>query len=255
MVQPPLDQHYMVMHLGGAKHVTRRLDGPPVATAVDGGSLTVVPAGTAYHWRTEGPIAFAHLYLTPARLADVFASEFDVEGRDAALIDRVGCHDPLLEPIMTTMLAEIEDAPGASVLRLDSLYESFCIQLAHRHTARTPARDRRPVAMAPHRLRRVLDRIEAGLADDISLSDLSAAAGSSQFHFSRAFRLATGLSPYRYLIGRRIDRAKALLLTDDSPLESIARSCGFNRPHQFARMFKRAVGVGPKRFRILHRSQ
>jgi len=254
MVQPPLDQHYVVMHLGGAKHVTRRRDGPPVAVAVDSGSLTIVPAGTAYWWRTEGPIAFAHLYISPTRLGGVFCHEFDVEDREAAIADQVGCRDPLLESLMAAMLAEIDAAPTASTLRLDALFESFCIQLVHRHASRGLSRDSRPVALAPHRLRRVLEFIEAHLASDLSLADLTAAAGSSQSHFCRAFRLSTHASPYRYLLRRRIERAKILLLTDEMPLESVARACGFQRKHQFATIFRRTAGIGPKRFRLRHRS-
>jgi len=253
MVQPPLDQHYIVMHLGGAKRVTRRRDGPQLAATVEGGSITIVPAGTAYTWRTEGPIAFAHLYLPPRRLAETIERELDRAGRDALLVDRVGCRDPLLEPVMATMLDEIEAGAEASTIRLDSLFETFCSRLARQHCAQSPARDPRPVALAPHRLRRVLARIESDLASDLSLADLAAAAGSSQSHFCRAFRLATGASPYRYLIDRRIERAKVLLLTGSEPLEAIARAGGFQHLQQFTRMFKQSVGVGPKRFRVLHR--
>jgi len=82
------------------------------------------------------------------------------------------------------------------------------------------------------------------------LADLVAAAGTSQFHFSRAFHAATGRSPYQYLIARRIEHAKVLLMTADVDLATVANRCGFNSAHQFAAMFKRHAGVGPKRFRL-----
>ena len=247
--QPPLDHHYVVMHLGGAKRVARSRDGPQVSTLVDCRSLTCVPAGTAYVWRTEGPIAFAHLYVPPRQLETVIACDFDAEGRDATLMECVGSRDRFLEPLMSRMIAEIGNGAQACDLLLDSVLENFYQRLAQTHGPRKARRGVQAVALAPYRLRRVLDFIDANLGVQVTLADLVGAAESSQSHFSRAFHTATGQSPYGYLLRRRIEYAKVLLLTGDEPLASISASCGFRRQDQFAFMFKRVVGVGPKRFR------
>ena len=254
MVQPPLDHHYVVMHLGGAKQVNRRRDGPAVSTLAEDGSLTFVPAGSAYVWRTEGPIAFAHLYLRPDQLLqDDVSASCRGDARGATLVERVGCRDPLLEMTFARMLGEIRSSARPSHLLLDALLESFRIRLAGNHTSCLATRSR-AVALAPHRLRRVLELIDANLGRDIGLAHLVAAAGTSQFHFSRAFRLATGRSPYRYLLQRRIEQARVLLLVGHDSLDAISQACGFNSRHQFSVMFKRVVGVTPKRFRMTHDS-
>lgn len=254
MVQPPLDQHYVVMHLGGAKRVARQRDGAPVSTVADDRSLTIVPAGTSFTWRTSGPIAFAHLYLRPQSLEDVIGHEFDVDARGAALVDRVGFCDPQLQPLFGRMLSEIESTAPVSPLLLDCLLQSFLIRLARNHSSRAFAGRREAAALAPHRLRRVLDFIEANLNREVALDDLVAAAGTSQYHFSHAFRAATGCSPYGYLIRRRIDYAKVLLMTGRTSLDAVRTECGFNSRHQFAVMFKRVVGIGPKKFCMMYRS-
>ncbi len=254
MVQPPLDQHYIVMHLGGAKRVTRTRDGAPVSTIAERGSLTFVPARTAFTWHTSGPIAFAHLYLRPQQLDDVMGSEFDLEGRGATLVERVGFRDPQLERLLGRMIEECESRAHASSLLLDSLLESLLIRMARSHASRVITRRSRTLALAPHRLQRVLEFIDANLGREIDLADLVAAAGSSQFHFSHAFHAAAGCSPYRYLIERRIEYAKVLLMTGNDPLSVVSLKCGFNSQHQFAVMFKRAVGVGPKRYCLKYRS-
>lgn len=254
MVQPPLDHHYVVMHLDGAKHVTRRRDGGAVSTVAENGSLTLVPAGTAYLWRTEGPIAFAHLYVHPGRLEDFLARELDVDARGASLIDRVGERDALLEPLFVKMLQVLESTASPSTLLLDSLLESFMARLAQRYLSAPLSTHTQAVSLAPHRLRRVIEFIEAKLGEDLALADLAAAAGTSQYHFSRAFHLATGRSPYRYLLQRRIDCARVLLMTTAQSIEAIASTCGFNSRRQFAVMFKRSVGIGPKPFQMLTRS-
>ncbi len=251
--QPPLDRHYVVMHLGGSKRVTRRRDGPSLDTIAEMGSLTFVPAGTAFSWRTSGPIAFAHLYVGQRQLEDTISNQFEQEADGVSLIDRVGCCDALLQPLFRAMLGEIESAESASALLLDSLLESFLIRLARAHASCAIATRLRPVALAPHRLHRVLDFIEAKLGENIRLDDLAHAAGSSQFHFSHSFRQATGCSPYRYLIQRRIEYAKVMLITGNESLATISAQCGFKSQRQFAVMFKEMIGVGPKRFRIMRR--
>ena len=254
MVQPPLDHHYVVMHLGGAKHVTRRHDGAPVSAVAESGSLTFVPAGTAYVWRTEGPIAFAHLYVHPAQLDDFLLRDCDADAAGTSLIDRVGSRDAFLEPLFSKMIEVFESSASPSTLLLDSLFACFLARLAQRHLTAPLARPACAVSLAPHRLRRVLEFIEARLGEDIALADLVAAAGTSQYHFSHAFHLATGQSPYHYLLQRRLAYARVLLMTTTEPMEAISDRCGFNSRRQFTVMFKHRMGIGPKRFQMLHRS-
>jgi AraC family transcriptional regulator len=248
MEQPPLDHHYVTLHLGGAKRITRRGEGPTVQANTELGDLSIMPAGSTFSWRTEGPIGFAHLYLTPRTLDQVIIEEFDRDPRNISLVDRVGFNDPLLKPLLCSMFNEIR-APGvASRLLLDALLRAFILKLVRDHStvkARLiPSRDE----LAPYRLRHVLAFIEAHLAEDISLSDLAALSGNSLYHFSRGFRRATGLPPYRYLVERRIERAKILLQQPFLPLAEVARQCGFNSQRQFGTMFTRFAGISPGRF-------
>ena len=250
MVQPPLDHHYVVMHLGGPKLVKRSCDGPAAAVVVEPGSLTFVPAGTAYLWKTEGPIAFAHLYVPPCALDRVVEAD-GRSGRGVSLVDRVGCCDPLLEPIFRTMLDHVAATPTPSRLLLDTLHENFMLRLGRRHSSAPAGRhESKTDSLAPHRLRRVLDYIEAHLAEDLALADLAGVAATSPFHFSRAFHLATGLSPYRFVIERRLETARVLLLTSTLSLEDIRLACGFSSKRQFGVLFKKALGLGPKRYRL-----
>lgn len=249
MVQPPLDQHYLVMHLGGAKRVTRRGDGPALTSIVENQSITLVPAGSANVWRTEGPIAFAHLYMPPTTLEATVERDFDGEGRGATLLAQVGCRDAFLEPLVATMLDEIAHGENASALRLDCLYESVRLRLAGRHSTHRPSSSCRVLALAPHRLRRVVEFVDANLAREIRLGDLAAAANGGQSHFSHAFQAATDQSPYQFVLQQRIAFAKVLLLTSAISLEEIAARCGFKTRDQLSRMFRRLTGINPTRFR------
>ncbi len=251
MDQPPLDHHYLVLHLGGPKRVTRRGAQSVVADA-EIGSITLVPAGNGYSWSTEGLIGFAHLYLRPAQVDHVITEEFDRDPRSVELVDQIACPMPLLSAIMMAMMQQLQAPAFSSRLVLDTLLHSLIVRLLSKYSTLCAQSDFAPYAIAPRRLRRVLDFIESNLAEDIELEDLASVAGSSRFHFSRAFREATGFPPYRYLIQRRIDAAKTLLLADDLSVGEIAHQCGFHSRSQFAVMFRRVFGTSPGRFRREH---
>ena len=123
--------------------------------------------------------------------------------------------------------------------------------LAANHAAR-PLRS--PIKLSrggltPARLRRVLDRIEAGLPSPLPLASLAAEAGMSPFHFAREFQRAVGVPPHQYLIRRRLDRAVLLLARRNMPLADVARAAGFAHVSHLARQMRRLTGLSPARFR------
>lgn len=247
MDQPELDHHYIVRHLGGAKLVKRDLDGESISQVVENGSLTIVPAGSHFKWNTKGPIEFAHLYISPSLLTHT-ASRLD-RGSALVLMDKVGCRDPLLEALYGAMLAENRDPLVAEPLYLDSLLETFLLQLIRNHSTATRRNVSTREVLPKVRLRRVKDFIEDRLEFSIALADLVQIAGGSVYHFCRAFKNAVGASPYNYVLRRRTERAKVYLSTTDLALSEIATACGFRNTLHLSKTFSRLVGIAPTRFR------
>jgi len=71
----------------------------------------------------------------------------------------------------------------------------------------------------------------------------------SAFHFAHLFKQTTGLSPYRYVIELRLERAKSLLRSTELPITEIAQQVGYWNNSHFAVAFHRATGVTPRDFR------
>jgi AraC family transcriptional regulator len=247
--QPPIDHHYVVLHLGGPKHVTRSGGGRTVSACVGEGALTLVPAGTRYDWVTVGPIDFAHLYVHPSRFSGLIASRYDRDPTAVTLDEAVGFEDPLLSQTLREMLAQFGRTGPDAHAYLDALFDVALAQLAHKHsTLGAPARPARH-ALAPVRLRRVIDHVEANIAEPLSLERLAAVAGLSRFHFSRAFQNAIGEGPSTYLARRRLELAKRLLRTSDLPHAEVARRAGLGGASHFAAVFKRHTGQTPSAYR------
>lgn len=101
----------------------------------------------------------------------------------------------------------------------------------------------------PSWLQEVLTHIEENYTRDISLQSLSALGNVSTAHLSRVFKQVTGLNIVKYIIQKRIIKAKELLLNTEDKISSVALQCGFDSLPHFYRTFKEAVGATPTDFR------
>jgi AraC family transcriptional regulator len=104
-------------------------------------------------------------------------------------------------------------------------------------------------ALAERRLCRVLEYIEQRLEEDVTIDSLAAVVYLSKYHFSRAFKVSTGMSPKRYLKQRRLEKAKAMLAEEAGTLAEIAKLCRFSSAANFSRAFRSVTGFTPGRYR------
>lgn len=99
------------------------------------------------------------------------------------------------------------------------------------------------------RLLRAKDRIDAASHQQWPVQRLARVSGVSEAHFARAFRDAFGVPPHRYLLTRRIERAKALLRDTDLPITEIAFQTGWDSLGTFGRTFRDVTGESPSALR------
>lgn len=243
---PPQGSHVLLWRLSVApgRHLAW-LDGRPVAG--HGGrppAAYVLPAGMQSRWvGPAGPQHEAlHLHLTRAWLEGL-AAESGLPANASALPPRAGVQDPPLEALVRALVAHRATEGG-----LGSPFAEHWIVLA---ALRLMGMERpaRRLHMAPRRLARVVERVEAGLHAPIGLADMAAAAGMSRFHFARAFRAETGETPHAYVTRRRCERAKALILGGEASLAEVAQRCGFAHQAHLTTAFRRVVGTTPGRWR------
>ena len=109
----------------------------------------------------------------------------------------------------------------------------------------------------PELLRRLLrakDRMDAASHEEWPVRRLAQVSASSEAHFARAFKQAFGLPPHRYLLTRRIERAKALLRDTDLPITDIAFQTGWGSLGTFTRTFRDITGETPSELRTRERA-
>jgi AraC family transcriptional regulator len=96
---------------------------------------------------------------------------------------------------------------------------------------------------------RLIAFVDENLGGNIGLTRLAAIAGYSPDHFARLFKRAFGLSPYQYVLQRRLERAKSMLRDNSHSIAEIAISCGFASQAHFHTTFKARTGVTPRAYR------
>lgn len=87
--------------------------------------------------------------------------------------------------------------------------------------------------------------IEEHLDQPLSLAAIADVAGVSASHLKTLFRRSTGLPVHRYVVQRRVERARQLIVRGDLPASQVALAAGFAHQSHMARCLRRALGVTP----------
>jgi transcriptional regulator GlxA family with amidase domain len=101
----------------------------------------------------------------------------------------------------------------------------------------------------PSRFTVVFEHIEENLDGDVTLVNLASLVGLSVSRFSHTFKAAFGVAPYRYILQRRLAKAKALLRNSEATIAEIAACVGFSSQSRFSQMFAQSTGVTPSAYR------
>ena len=105
------------------------------------------------------------------------------------------------------------------------------------------------LANLPPPLRAAIRLMQRHVEDTISIADIAAKTGTSARQIERLFLRYLEMSPARYYLSMRIDRARELLLYSDRPILEVAIATGFTSTSHFAHWFKRLQGVRPSQLR------
>nr|WP_217650510.1 AraC family transcriptional regulator [Spirulina major] len=213
------------------------------------GDMLITPAQTPLFVRWEGEEHCLKIQLGAEFLQRVAQDIVKTAGDRLQLRPDFQVRNGQLEAIARLLLTETQQPGLGNPLYQDSLTNALAVNLLRHHATTTPHLPTYDGGLPPPHLRKILDYIEAHLDQEIRLEALAQLLGMSQFHFSRLFKQSIGLSPHRYLIQQRIERAKHLLKQTDQAIVDIALSCGFNSHSHLSKQFRQVTGITPKAYR------
>ena len=241
---PVNPNHVLCLHQGDPVPVSYRMDGHERYSTRLQGRFCVVPAGSSTRWILSAPATSLLLGLAPTVL-DETAHTMRLGSRIDDLAPSIHVRDPQVERIGEMMLAEERDGYSSGRLFSDSLALALAARLVALQAGRDAAGERPDRTLPTWRLRHVLDYIEAHLDADLTLTELAAVAGFSVSHFKPLFRQSTGMPAHRYVLERRVERARTLLLAGGRSTGEIALEAGFAHQSHMARCLRRVLGLSP----------
>ena len=247
--------HLLTLQLAGPVYVENKQDGGRKERFwFEKGQTNFLPAGHPVNREMKGKTEVLLVSLHPELMTEVIESVFDRDPGAASIRPFVGTLDVTLRSYCELFLTEATlEAPGSNLMAA-SLGRALALHLLRQHSNLSYTALRKTAAIASGRLGRVLDHMREHLDQPITLGDLAALGGLSQSHFAHAFRDATGQPPHRYLIGLRMEKARALLESSKLSVLDISLRCGFESSTHFATMFHKVVGMSPRAWRVARRS-
>jgi AraC-like DNA-binding protein len=211
------------------------------------GSEHVAPAGTLVTLNPDEPHTgkaevaagwtYQMLYIEPDTLRALTGGE--------VFFRQATTHDPALSAAFRHAFLRMWQS--SDDLAFVSDFTQLIDAIAVRYGSNTGAAAHAVSARRSAALRRVLDRIEAELDQNLSVETLAAEAGLSVFHFVRTFAATFHVTPHQYVQARRAARAKTLLANRATPAQAAAAT-GLTDQSHLNRWFKRAYGVTPAQY-------
>jgi AraC family transcriptional regulator len=218
------------------------------SSVVSHGRVHVGDGRLPFWVRCNASPSFFAFAIEESFVAEIWRKAFDGTG-DCFIGTSVGVEDPVIGGLAALARLELNAGGAGGRLYLEGLAAALAVHLLRNSglSRRSPIPHRG--GLAPRQFRCVLEYIEAHLAEELGLVELAAIVGLSPHYFGEAFRISSGRSPHRYVMERRVERARDLLQGEDRPIGDIAYAAGFSSQSHFTANFRRITGVTPGRFR------
>jgi AraC family transcriptional regulator len=245
-------QHVMVLHPAQPNIIVeRQFDEGLHQELFPEQKVALIPAGVPHYCNWKQHSEFLLLSVNPLEVAKM-AYEW-VNPDRVELVPHFSQPDPLIYQLGITLKAELESDRSYSRLYGESVLALLSVHLLRHYTTR-------PIQLPPDmgglsrsKLQQALEYIQAHLAGNPSLMEISQEVEMSHYYFGRLFKESMGISPHQYLIQQRVERAKQLLSYTTLPIAEIAHECGFSDQSSLTRQFRRLIGVTPKVYRAQSR--
>lgn len=212
-------------------------------------SCYIRPFSEPYRAEMETGFDFLLLEIASSALSRAFCELALAPAEGLSCIP--GAHDPVLAHLARALLPALEEGAHAPRLFIDQLMCALQTHLARRYHGGTP-REEKALGLSRVELARAKDMLAEGFDGQVLIADVASACNVSRSYFIRAFKAATGLAPYQWLLRQRVARASDLLINSQLPLAEVAACCGFSDQSHMTRTFTRLTGHAPGALRRQH---
>ena len=246
-VVEPMADHVIMTYPTGLQRLERRSGKSVAIGTARSGVVTIIPAGSSARWDIPGLVNVVQLYLPHTTLERV-AAEAD-QARSDNLLERTGHPDTITSRLLMSAADALEGNATLDALFRHQLTDLLATRLLAAHAGAPTTFQPIAGGLAPKTLLRAIERLRSDSDADVSLAALASDAGLSRFHFCRAFKESTGLSPHAWLRQHRLEQAMNMLRDTDESIVSVAAELGYASQTAFAAAFRKLTGETPSDWR------
>lgn len=218
----------------------------------NGGSpdrFCLLPQGQDSTWDIRGELSFVHLYYTDQHLRDIALKIWDKEPSQIHLNELDFVKDDLVSATYRQFLLKCDWQDSSNQLQLSSASNLLLNHLLQNYSNVQWKLPHVRGGIAPHALIRLQEWIENNLHLPLTIADLAMQVQLSEYHFAHMFKQSTGLPPHQYVLKKRLEKARHLILNTQAGLTDIALDCGFSSASHFSHRFKHYYGYAPSQIR------
>jgi AraC family transcriptional regulator len=248
---PGVDNVLIGIHVGAPAKLACRRGGKRYSGTAVHGDIEIIPAHTPSQWEMQDENDTTLLLSLPQTLLRAVAHDYGLDAARMEILNRFQIRDSELEMLCWAMKREMDLGYRSGRLYLDGLALAAASRLVTRHSSIAKPTEDRNEGLGGKRLKKVLSFIEDQLAEDLSLEQIATVAGVSASHLNTLFRMSMRVPVHQYLIQRRVERAKALLMQDGLSMAEIAQAAGFAHQSHMARHMRRVLGMPPRAMKRL----
>jgi AraC family transcriptional regulator len=246
-VVEPMADHVVMTFPAGSQRFERRTGKTVAVGTARPGVVTIIPAGSTSRWDIHMPLNVVQLYLPQTTLERV-AREAGTAG-PSDLLDRTAHPDLITSRLLMSAADVLEGSAALDALFRQQLTDLLATRLLTAHAGSRASIQPVIGGLSPTALLRSIERLRSDSDVDVSLGALAADAGLSRFHFCRAFKESTGLSPHAWLRQHRLEQAMNMLRDPEVSVVSVAAALGYASQTAFAAAFKKLTGETPSDWR------
>ena len=246
-VVEPMAHHVVMTYTGSMQRLERRSGRSVAIGTARSGVLTIIPAGSSARWDIPGLVNVVQLYLPHTTLERVAGEANTTAPGD--LLERTGHPDPITSRLLMSAADVLDGREPLDALFRQQVTELLATRLLAAHAGLPTTFQPAVGGLSPKALRRAIERLRSDSDADVSLAALASDAGLSRFHFCRAFKESTGLSPHAWLRQHRLEQAMNMLRDTDASVVSVAAALGYASQTAFAAAFRKLTGETPSDWR------
>ncbi|HKR39500.1 MAG TPA: AraC family transcriptional regulator [Paraburkholderia sp.] len=241
---PAMSYHRLGIHVGTPVRARCACDGRRQARLQAHGDADVVPAGVEGEWTDDADCTILRVWFDD-RFVRSIAEQMENPWGKREIRPHLQLRDPRINSLAGALLAEIDAGTACDPLFAESISTAMVVRLL----GGTGASEGRGAAvLAAHKATRVTDYIESHLDERLTLGELAALVDLSVPHFKALFRETLGMPVHQYVVRRRVERARALLVEGKLSLSQVALEAGFAHQSHMAHWMTRLLGVTPRAF-------